>query len=549
MLEAGTSEARSSAPGRRILSAQQERLWVAYHLDPKDPSQNLRSALRIRGPLDYAALERSLNALLARHEQLRATFREAQRRPLARIADDATIHIRRIDLRGISGPDLEAECAAVIVEEASRPFDLTQGPPIRAALSTLAEDEFVLVLTVHHIVCDAWSMDLLLRELSQLYDAAMTGRPATLADLSGCYADFAEAQLEALADPSGADRAAFWRRQLSGYRTSSLLPLQGERSSGSQMPSRRLPFAFAARLGPAVDGFARAQGLTAYMVLLTAFAALLHRISDAPDVVVASPVANREDEAWEGIVGYFVNLLPLRIPIAAQDTLAEILSRVRRTVLEAHEHQQVPLHKIAEAAQLRPSALLRILYQHVAAPTHRIESGGIVLEPRPIDLGKTRHDLSLTTYAEAGGLAGILEYSTDLLDLSTVERVQADLESVLERFIEDPTVRVADLVVSPDWVHATEERGREPAPPLASNALTSADPTSTEETLATIWRDTLKLDTLSPFDNFLDVGGDSLLAMQVIERVERELGARLAPADLFTQTLAQLAASCEKRRG
>ena len=310
------------------------------------------------------------------------------------------------------------------------------------------------------------------------------------------------------------------------------------------------------------------------MVLLTGVAALLHRLGAGDEVVLATPVANRQKEDWEAIVGYFVNLLPIRIDVATDATFRETLLQTRRRVLDAHDHQMLPVHRMAEAAGLRPATLVRGLYQHVAAPTRGIDvpAAELAVEPHPIDLGRTRHEVSLTTWLDGDGLAGILEYASDLIDAESAARLVSDLERVLGSILDQPDARLGALPLSPEWPTASPSDGSSAtsgsaaAPTAESEPDTSGTPARESPTrespnegspnegttageLTAIWSAVLEIDDISPFDNFLDIGGDSLLALQVIERTEASLGVRIAPADLFTQTLTQLAASIEARRG
>ena len=552
-------EARASSPAGGRLSAQQERLWVAHHLDPLDPSHNLRSALRIRGPLDVGQLEASISRLVSRHAQLRARFRQLEGRPFVEIAPEVAIRARRADLResrrqeGSRSANWDSQIATEIRQEAARPFDLEAGPPIRLALFALSDVEHIAVLTIHHIVCDRWSMELLLRELCELYDAALTHRTPRLPDLPATYQDFSTAQAGALDGAAGEAMITFWRRELEGYQSVAILPPDRDPSAATHLAARRLSFTFAAGLSQRIDELARRHRATTFMVLLAAFGMLLRRLGSGTNLIVATPVANRHNEAWEALVGYFVNLLPLRLRFDDDDPFEAVITRLRRTVLEAHEHQQLPLYRIAQAADLRPAQLLRILYQHAANPPTSLTGGGASFEPQPIDLGVTHHDLALTTHVTANGLAGTLEYSRDLFSLADAESLASDLQSALEQLTTTAGIRATDLIVASTWrlpnnSHATSDRSSTPD----STAPPPDDPdielTPTERALAEIWREVLGLDAVSAFDNFLDVGGDSLLAMQAIERAERTIGVRLGPADLFTQTLAQLAASCDNRR-
>ncbi len=544
------------------LSAQQERLWVAHHLDPDDPSQNLRTGLHVRGRLDQTALEAALRAVVARHEQLSATFHEVDGRPIARIAPSVDVSLETHD--ATTGADVDTE----LLRFAGRPFDLTRAPLVRLGLWTASNDEHTAALVVHHIVCDAWSMDLLLRELLETYGALVDGRrPETSPAPS--HRDYAVAQAEALEGAEGRRQVAFWSDQLSGLETGLLLPYGDTPSGGQQMSSRRLPFIMPPPLGRRLDELARSQGATLYMVLLTGVAALLHRLGAGDEVVLATPVANRQEEDWEAIVGYFVNLLPIRIDVATDATFRETLLQTRRRVLDAHDHQMLPVHRIAEAAGLRPATLVRGLYQHVAAPTRGIDVAAteLAVEPHPIDLGRTRHELALTTWLDGDGVAGILEYASDLIDAESAARLISDLERVLGSILDQPDARLGALPLSPEWPTASPSGGSSTTSgsPAAATAQSEPDrsmtparesPTQERPTegttageLTAIWSAVLETDDISPFDNFLDIGGDSLLALQVIERTEASLGVRIAPADLFTQTLTQLAASIEARRG
>ncbi len=343
------------------------------------------------------------------------------------------------------------------------------------------------------------------------------------------------------------------------------------------MASRREPFSLGADLQRGVGTVARSHGATGFMVLLAALGALLHRVSGSHDVVIASPVANRGEEAWESIVGYFGNLLPRRLEIEPDLGFDRLLTGTRRRVLEAQDNQLLPVHQIAQAAGQRPGGLVEILYQHVAAPAGSLSAGspgaGIRVTPGPIDLGRTRQVLSLTTFAGEESLAGILEYSSDLLEEESAERLIGDFGLVLSQIVADPTTRIADLEVSSYWTgretasrdrvsrdgtdnevatsegETAETRDRVASEVGAGEASAPDAESAAQATLAAIWTELLELDEVSPFDNFLDIGGDSLLAMQVIERTEQALGVRIAPADLFTQTLTQLAASVEANRG
>ena len=387
----------------------------------------------------------------------------------------------------------------------------------------------------------------MLRQPAEIYPSTVRGGAPRPPAPAGAYADFVEAQLAASSDGSTDRAVSFWRRRLKGYATDSPLPRRLSEDAGAH-GARRLEIDWPAEVLAGAQRLAARHGATLYMVLLSAFAALLHRLSGRDDLVVASPVTNREREEWESVVGYFVNLLPLRLRWPAETPFTELLAVTRETVIEAQTHQRLPIHQIAAAASLRPRALVHVLYQHVAAPRERIRAGGIVLTPKPIDLGRTRHDLTLSTFAAAGRLGGTLEYDRRALDDTSARQLVDALAATLEQVLDDPSVAPATLEIPHAWTREPEPpakpAGRDDAPAPSTGAATS----DLEARLAGIWQEVLEVEPVSRWDNFLDIGGDSLTAMQVIESVERSLGVRLAPGDLFTQTLAQLAASCERRR-
>ncbi len=545
---------RKAAAESSGLSVEQERLWVSNQRDPGDPSQNIRTAIWIRGPFDLGVFEDSVNRLVSRHAQLRARFRAQDGRPHVDIAPVASLPIEVVDLRSAPvhvGDEGNRGLEDLIRAEASKPFELAVGPPLRIALFVVGDEERVAVLSVHHIVFDRRSMDILLHELCDLYDAGVAGRSVHLPEIERSYQDFARGQAEALEGSAGAAMSEFWREELDGYAGDATNWFE---AAGGGAPSTACDVrstTFSADVSRRVVERAASLRATPFMVLVAALGLLLRRVGAGEDLIVATPTANREDEAWESLIGNFVNLLPLRIRPGAEESLETWVPTVRRTVLSAHRHQQLPLHRIAQAAGLRPAKLLTLFFQHDAGAVAPRVAGGASFDPQPIDLGTSHHVLAVSTHYDGERLAASLRYRIGTLEPDAAESLLADLESVLDQVTSDPRAALGDLRVTtalappePAVRAGSPASVREPA---SGEEDAAGDLTTTERFLTELWRELLDVPDVSPWDNFLDVGGDSLLAMQVIERVEESLGVRLVPAELFTQTLAQIAASCEAR--
>lgn len=528
-------------------SLQQERLWVAHQMDPSEPSHNVRTALEIRGPLDRSLLVGAVDRLVARHEQLRARFPSPEDEPVTEIRPQLTLEPEILRLpAGVDAADAE-EIADLLAAPASRPFDLERGPLARWGLLELGADHSIALFVFHHIVCDAWSINLFLHELVEILAAAKAGREPRLPAIESSYADVVREQRQRLEGERLATLEAFWRERLEGSHPAAVGPDAGERSAGATT-SRRHPFAFSTTLTEGLEALSRQRGASLFMILLAAFAVLLARLTGEPEVIVATPVANRQRESWERLIGYFVNLLPLRIHCSQATDFGELLSEVRRQVLAAHEHQELPTHRIAQTAGVRQPALLEILFQHGSTRLELPAVDDLQLSVRGIDVGSSRTRLALATHLDHRRLAGTLEYRTASLGAAEAEQLVGDLRRVLEQVAEDDRIALDRLDVPRRWRQAVSRRD-EAASPRSSDRPTEAPSDPLRRHLAAIWEDVLDVDRLSSFDNFLDVGGDSLAALQIIERVETELGVRLTPAELFTQTLAQLANLCERRRG
>ncbi len=442
---------RPSPDGVYPLSYPQQRLWFLNRLAPDEPVYNVASSLLIQGPLDLRALVRSLAEIATRHDTLRTLFTEHQGRPAQWVAPsiDWTLHL--LDLQLIPADrrgDESQRCRNSLVRQT---FDLGMGPLWRAALISLHPREHVLVLSLHHIICDGWSTGLLLQELIALYQAFSQGLPSPLAPLPIQYADYALWQREFLAGPAMEEQMNYWKQRLQGELPALSLPVDRPRQAAQSFRGACLPFAFCESLTAALTQLGRRQDATLFMVLLAGFKALLSYYEGQGDIVVGAPVANRRRSEVEGLIGFFVNTLVLRTDLSGDPAFREALGRVRRTTLEAFDNQDPPFEKLVE--ELRPerslsrSSLFQAVFQLQNAPRASSRMNGLSLSFLKADTGTAPFDLVVTLAEEGERLTGLLEYSTDLFDASTMQRLVEHYRSLLESAAQEPDSPLSRLSI------------------------------------------------------------------------------------------------------
>ena len=341
------SATRATAP----LSFAQERLWFLDQLEPGSTVYNIPRAFRLTGRLDSAALERSLNEIMRRHEALRTTFKSVDGTPRQVVAAQLTLPLPVIDLSDRSASDRENEVHRFTAEVARRPFDLSRGPLVRTTLLRLGQEEHILLLNMHHIVSDGWSMAILFRELADLYEAYTNGKPSPLAELPIQYVDYAVWQRNWLKGEVLETQLSYWKKQLENISTLNL-PTDRPRPAVQTFHGARESLVLSTDLTQALKATSRKEGATLFMTLLAAFQILLHRLTGQEDIAVGSPIAGRNRSEIEGLIGFFINTLVLRTDLSGNPTFTELLARVRRDCLEAYAHQDVPFEKLLE--ELRP---------------------------------------------------------------------------------------------------------------------------------------------------------------------------------------------------
>jgi len=426
------------------LSFAQQRLWFLEQLAPGEATYNVPGAVRIDGPLDVAVLARALQEIVRRHEALRTRFVDDGGTVRQVIDDDVTLPLPVVDTGDGDGwPELARR-------QAARPFDLAAGPLLRALLLRLGDHRHVLLVTLHHIVSDGWSLGVLVREASELYAAWTAGRAPQLAELSVQYADYSAWQREWLQGQVLDDEVDYWRQQLDGVPAVLELPLDRPRRARARQRGAQLRVRLGSEPSAALSALAQRRGATLYMVLLAAYQALLGRYSGQRDVCVGTPIAGRTQRETEELIGFFVNTLVMRGDLSGEPSFGELLARVRQTTLAAYGHQEVPFEKLVETLaperDLSRTPLFQTMFILQNAPRPRLALGDATLTPLDLETGTAKFELTLSLEeSDDGGLVGFFEYDRDLFDRSTVARLAVHYERLLSAAAAEPETAVARL--------------------------------------------------------------------------------------------------------
>lgn len=438
------------------LSLAQQRLWLLDQLDPGNPAFNLPEAVTLSGPLDHAALEQSLNALIQRHESLRTTFRLVDGQPAQIIAPAAPLSLALFDLSSYPTAEQQTSVQHMLREEAHWRFDLARGPLLRAILLRLDREEHVLLFTMHHIISDGWSSKILVRELALLYTLFREDRSASvdavervLPELPIQYADFAAWQRQQLQGPALDAQIAFWKAQLVGAPPILRLPTVRPRPPVPSSQGATHVLTISDTLYVALKAFSRQQDATLFTVLLAAFQVLLHRYSGQNTIVVGTPIAGRNRIEVEGLIGFFVNTLAIRVDVRNDPEFREFVAHVQSVVSAAHDHQDLPFDMVVESVQPRRSRshppLVQVAFILQDATPVAVEIPGLEIGWLTIENATSTLDLLFELADTGSGLKGSFQYNTDVFDAAMIKRLGAHFLALLQEIVEDPQQRVSRL--------------------------------------------------------------------------------------------------------
>ncbi|MFC4547220.1 non-ribosomal peptide synthetase [Paenactinomyces guangxiensis] len=437
------------------LSYAQQRLWFFDRLLPQSAIYNIPVAFQLYGALQGDLIEKSLNEIIKRHEVLRTTFIEQDGRAIQLVHDDMILSLDTLDLRDLSALEKEKEVKRLAQEDAATAFELSQGPLMRAHLIQLEEKEFVLLLNMHHIVSDGYSMDIFVDELTALYESFKKGESPSLPGLPIQYADYAVWQRETLEGKLLEKQLSYWKKQLSGSEPLLALPTDRPRPAVQTYDGAHLSFTIPDDVAAKLRALSRQEGVTLFMTLMAAFKCLLYRYTGQKDILVGTPVAGRTCEEIEGLIGFFVNTLVIRTQVSDDSTFLELLGGIRETALDAFANQEIPFEKLVDELQiersLSRSPLFQVMFSLQNASTGVRQLDEISVKPLEFTMNQTaKFDLSLTMIETENGLKGVFEYSTDLFDSTTMERMAAHMSTLLQSIAQQPRQNISVLPIMHD---------------------------------------------------------------------------------------------------
>lgn len=433
------------------LSFAQERIWFFEQLEPDTAVYNIANAVRLTGSLNLNALRQTVDELLRRHEILRTVFTSLEDKPVQLVVAAQMLPLPVKDLSKVPALERESQVVLLINEESQRPFDLLRGPLLRCKVLRLADEEHVVVLCMHHIASDGWSMNVLINEMAALYESFSTGKPSTLPELAIQYADFAEWQRQWLQGNVLDEQLAYWKTQLEGAPPMLNLPTDRSRPPVQTFRGSRQSLGLSPTLSHAVRELSRQHGVTMFMLLLGAFKTLLYRYTGQEDIVVGTPIANRSRPEMENLIGFFVNTLVLRTDLSGDPTFVGLLQRVREVAMGAYAHQDLPFEKLVQELQpernLNQSPLFQVLFALQNTPPGTLELSGVKFTPLETDRATAKFDLFLGMSDGNQGITMALEYNTDLFDEETSRQLLTNLRTLLEGIAVRPETRLSELPI------------------------------------------------------------------------------------------------------
>ncbi|MBW4510723.1 MAG: AMP-binding protein [Scytonematopsis contorta HA4267-MV1] len=432
------------------LSFAQQRLWFLNQLQPNSDLYNVSGVVSLTGQLNTVALEQSFQEIVRRHEALRTTFiTQEDGQPIQKIATSLNLSLPLVDLRELPEEERLFKVQQLANQEAKRVFSLNYGPLLRTTLLRLSENEHVLLITMHHIISDAWSIGVLIQELAALYEAFTEGRLSPLPELHIQYTDFAAWQRQWLQGEVLETQLSYWKRQLAGIPPMLELPTDRPRPKVQSFRGATQFFELSPSLSEALMLLSQRSGATLFMTLLAAFQTLLYRYTATEDICIGTSIANRNLSETEQLIGFFVNTLVLRTNVSKNPSFQELLNQVREMTLGAYAHQDLPFEQLVETLQpersLSHQPLFQVAFTLQNTPTEALKLPGLIINPLEVKNTTAKFDLTLEMEESKQGLIGSFEYNVDLFDDTTITRMLSHFRTILEAIVKNPSQRIADL--------------------------------------------------------------------------------------------------------
>jgi hypothetical protein len=431
---------RVSREGELPLSYSQQRMWFYEHLASGSASFHIPLGVRLKGNLNYPALEQTFAEIIRRHESLRTVFPAEYDRPVQVIQPPTRFHLPLVDLSSLGNEAREREASRLAQQQALRRFDIAKGPLVRPALMRLAEQDHIIICTMHHIIADGQSFEVVIAELNQLYAAFSEGRPSSLPELSVQYVDYAAWQRQWLQGEELEKRLEYWRKQVAGTPERLTLPQNQTRRKAQGFKGARQELNLSPELVEGLKELTRREGMTLLMTLVSAYVLLLRQYTGDEDIVIGSPYANRERPEAEKVIGILANTLVLRVNLAGALTFREVMHRVRETCLDAYSHQVTPellREDLAKRGEDR-DRLFDVWFQFEREEQEKLEMQGLECEWYRAHQQEPKFELSFMLGEVKNAIIGLIEYDTDLYDHEIITEMMKSYISLLERAVADP---------------------------------------------------------------------------------------------------------------
>ncbi|WP_071189193.1 condensation domain-containing protein [Trichormus sp. NMC-1] len=426
----------------------QERLWFLDQLEPGNPFYNVAIAIRLNGKLDGVILETSLNEIIKRHESLRTTFVAVGGKPVQFIHESLEVKFSCLDLT--TQENCDGDIQSLILQETQKPFHLAELPLLRGKLLTLKPDENLLIITIHHIIADGWSIGVLVQELATVYTAFTVNKPALLPELSIQYADYAYWQRNYYQSDINDKQLNYWKQQLSNSAALLNLSTDKPRPAIQTFIGKKEFFTIPAEIKAEVKKLNQQEGVTLFMTLLAVFKTLLYCYTEQEDILVGSPVVGRNWRETENLIGFFINTLVFRSDFSSNPSFRELLKQIRAVALDAYTHQDLPFEKLVE--ELKPernlsyNPLFQVMFILQNAPIPTVDNSELTWQPEEVDIGTSKFDLKLSLWESDKGINGSFEYKTDLFAATTIKRMVSHYKLILQTVIENPDIQVHKLI-------------------------------------------------------------------------------------------------------
>lgn len=526
------------------ISLTQLELWFFDQFYPGNSIYNLPLVYRITGALNEKALSESLREIVQRHETLRSTFQVKNGQVVYAIVNDPVFDFSVIDLQHLPETERQAQATQQAEQEIKHPFDLARGPLLRSKLWRLDEQEYLFVAVTHHIVADGWSFSVLTQELAKVYEAFCEGKPSPLTELPIKYTDFAQWQRQWLQGQVLESQLQFWKKHLGTSLPILKLPCDRPRPPARTFKSAGQPIVLSKKLTDALKVLSQQEGVTLFMTLLAAFQTLLFSYTRQEEIIVSSALANRTRVETEGLIGFFVNLLPFCSNLGGNPSFRELLGRVREVALGVYAHQEMPLIKLIEELQpvRDPSYTLlnQVMFVFQNTPEDNLQFANLTLKEQFIarDTKDTAEfDLELTLEETSTGIEGLLVYRTDLFEAATITKMVDNFQTLLETITTNYNQRLAELILISEPPSLPTQTV---VSPISGNFITPQN--YIEEVVLAIWKEILGIEQISTQDNFFELGGHSSQTLEVICKLQSAFPVKLPLIYLFEKpTVIQLA--------